>query len=94
MRRYQRQYSKHPNIQLLNKFIVSKKVFKKSIVAGYETEIKNCKDIRSTNTLYLPDIPYDILCNQFSHFFTNKLNTYRIHYTSLSERDKIKILLN
>ena len=60
MRRYQRQYSKHPNIQLLNKFIVSKKVFKKSIVAAkiqyYETQIKNCNgDIRKlykfTNTL-------------------------------------------
>ena len=47
MRRCQRQYSKHPNIQLLNQFIVSKKVFKKSIVAAkiqhYETEINNCK---------------------------------------------------
>ena len=60
MRRYQQQYSKHPNIQLLNTFIASKKVFKTSIVAAkiqhYETEIKNCNgDIRRlykfTNTL-------------------------------------------
>ena len=97
MRRCQRQYSKHPNIQLLNQFIVSKKVFKKSIVAAkiqhYETEINNCNgDIRRlykfTNTLlgktkqkYLPDIPYDIMCIQFSHFFTDKLN--KLH-TSLT----------
>ena len=90
MRRCQRQYSKHPNFQFLNKCILSNKLFNKSIVAAkiqhYETEIKNCNgDIRRlyklTNTLlenmkpkYLPDISYDILCNQLSHFCNDKLN--------------------
>ena len=85
MRKTERFFSKYPSESSLESLLKAKSYFKKSIEIAknkyYYTEINQKHLYGITNSLLgkskeivLPDIPDNILCNNFSKYFVDKIN--------------------